>query len=109
MAYNIEMVDRFRDALTELGVANIEERKMFGALGFMVGGKLVACVGIDDVMFKLGRERCSDLVEQGIAVPVAMGRRTMKDWVNVDFSRIQDFRFAKELVSQSIHSVANQP
>ena len=51
MAYNEELVKRVSTALAHL--KEVEEKKMFGGLTFMVNGKM--CVGIsnDDLMVRL--------------------------------------------------------
>jgi TfoX/Sxy family transcriptional regulator of competence genes len=90
MAYDLAVAERFRAALNAR--AEVQEKHMFGALGFMINGKLAVCVGSDDVMFRLSSEECNRLIEQGIASPVTMGKRTMKNWVNIDFDEVdKDF------------------
>lgn len=90
MAYDEQMASRFRDELLKLGVSHVEEKSMFGALGFMINGKLAVCVGSEDVMYKFSTERCNELINEGIAEPVTMGKRTMKDWVTIYFYNLED-------------------
>src|SRR5690606_11821451 len=103
MAYNEQTASRLRTDLIKLCDANsIQEKKMFGALGFMVNGRLVVCVGSEDVMYKLGAEQCRELINQGLAEPVTMGKRTMKDWVNVYFDKLADPTTFNQYLHQSV-------
>ena len=55
MAYDEGLADRVRGAL--LPRPDIEEKKMFGGLAFMVGGHMCCGVIGDDLMVR--RRRCS--------------------------------------------------
>lgn len=44
MAYNHELTERVRQALAH--IPDVEEKKMFGSIAFMVNGKL--CMGVGD-------------------------------------------------------------
>lgn len=89
MAHNMQMTDRFRGAFAEFG-ADVVEKNMFGSLGFMVNDKLAVCVREPNVMFKFSAARRDELIEQGIAAPVVMGKRTMKNWVFIENGLLTD-------------------
>ncbi|HEX8227067.1 MAG TPA: TfoX/Sxy family protein [Candidatus Saccharimonadales bacterium] len=102
MAYDELMADKFRIWLAESDAGTVQEKHMFGALGFMVDANLIACVGDRDVMYRLGAERCKELFDQEIAVPIVMGARTMKDWVNIPFKNLDNPDRFKEYITQSL-------
>lgn len=87
MAYNNLVADKVRQALT--GKAAAEERRMFGALGFMVNSKLTICVRDNDVMYKLGPEHTSAALSANEAEPVTMGKRVVKSWVFVKNNHLE--------------------
>ncbi|HYH75140.1 MAG TPA: TfoX/Sxy family protein [Candidatus Saccharimonadales bacterium] len=102
MAYDKQMALRVRQELTASHVGTVQEKPMFGALGFIVNGRLAICVGSTDVMYKLGADYCKELVSKGVAEPVVMGERTMKDWVNIYFYNLEEPSTFKRYLSQSL-------
>ena len=60
MAFDEALAARVRDVLVELGP--FEERKMFGGLAFMVGGRMCCGVLAADLIVKVGKERGAALL-----------------------------------------------
>ena len=50
MAYNTKLADRVRDHLAHVPNIQIEEKKMFGGLAFMVNGKMCVNVSGENLM-----------------------------------------------------------
>ena len=67
MAYNEKLADRIRE-LISASQKDVEEKKMFGGLCFMVNGKM--CVGVEQgrLMVRLDPERYEEAMEKGILV-----------------------------------------
>lgn len=59
MAFDETLAARVRDVLIELGP--FEERKMFGGLAFMVGGRMCCGVLGSELIVKVGKERGDEL------------------------------------------------
>jgi TfoX/Sxy family transcriptional regulator of competence genes len=64
MAYNQKRTEQVRQALSH--IPDVQEKKMFGSIGFIVNGKL--CIGVGDhkdhiMMVRVG----ADMYEQGLA------------------------------------------
>jgi len=57
MAYDDELADRIRDALSHRD--DVEERKMFGGLAFMVAGHMAVGIVGAELMVRLGQERAA--------------------------------------------------
>lgn len=100
MAYNPLMAERMREALLSFG--DVQEKHMFGSLGFMVNGRLVICVQNNDVMYKLGKDRSHELIEREVAVAVEMGNRTMKGWADVPIERLSNSTLFNELLAEAV-------
>ncbi|GAA3570636.1 TfoX/Sxy family protein [Microlunatus spumicola] len=95
MAYDPVLADRIRMVLAEelLGgeldddegdLGLVEEKRMFGGLGFMVAGHLAVCAGSKgDLMVRVDPADLPALVEDAAVEPMAMAGRTSKSWVNV--------------------------
>lgn len=88
MAYDEELAGRVRDLLAEeAGVADREltERKMFGGLGFMVGGNMaLAASGQGGLLVRVDPAESEQLVATTPAYPMEMRGRPMAGWLRVD-------------------------
>jgi TfoX/Sxy family transcriptional regulator of competence genes len=62
----------------------VEEKKMFGGLGFMVAGHLAVCAGSKgDLMVRVDPADLPELCAADGVEPMAMAGRTSKSWVHV--------------------------
>jgi len=83
MAYNEKLADRVREILAPVS-DDIEEKKMFGGLCFMVNGKM--CVGVDKdrLMARLNPDIIERVVEKEGCVQMDMSGKIMKGFVFVE-------------------------
>ena len=81
MAYSEDLASRIREILAEAG--DLEERKMFGGIAFMVGGHM--CVGVigDDLMARVGPDAHEQALEKPHVRPMDFSGRPMKGYVYV--------------------------
>jgi len=97
VAYDEVFADRIRTALiAELGPAvDIDERKMFGGLAFLVGGNMAVCIsGRGGLMVRAGRDEADRLIATGAAEPMEMSGRPMGGWLYLE---PQHLRTARQL------------
>jgi TfoX/Sxy family transcriptional regulator of competence genes len=83
MAYNEQLADRVREMIS-LTHTNIEEKRMFGGLCFMVNGKM--CIGVEKerLMIRVDPEAYEGLMEKPGVAPMDFTGRIMKGYVFVD-------------------------
>jgi TfoX/Sxy family transcriptional regulator of competence genes len=83
MAYNEKLADRVRELLAA-DVKNIEEKKMFGGLCFMVNDKM--CVGVEKerLMIRLNPDKYDEVMEKEGCKPMDFTGKVMKGYVFVD-------------------------
>jgi len=83
MAYNEELADRTREIIS-LTNKNVEEKKMFGGVCFMVEDKM--CLGIvkENLMVRLDPEIYDEVIEKDGCEPMNFTGKTMKGYVFVD-------------------------
>jgi len=63
---------------------NVAMATMFRRPGLRVGGKIFAFLGNrGELIVKLPRDRAAQLVDAGTAEHVVMGKRTMREWVEL--------------------------
>lgn len=83
MAYDEDLANRIRELIAaEPGVT---EKKMFGGLGFMIGGHMaVAASGQGGLMVRCAPEETERLIEKPHARRFEMRGREMDGWLRVD-------------------------
>jgi len=76
MAYNEEMTNRIREALA--GIPNVEEKKMFRGVAFMVNGKMCVSAGDNEMMCRINPAVHNEAVEKrGCRTMIMKGREYM--------------------------------
>jgi TfoX/Sxy family transcriptional regulator of competence genes len=83
MSYNENVADRVRKIIS-LVHKNVEEKKMFGGLCFMVNDKM--CVGVekDRLMVRLDPAKMNEVLKKEGCRPMDFTGRVMKGFVFVD-------------------------
>jgi TfoX/Sxy family transcriptional regulator of competence genes len=81
MAYDEKLADRIRRALGPDD--DIEERKMFGGLAFLRGGRMFVGITGDDLMVRVGPERYEESLAKPHVRPMDFTGRPMKGYVYV--------------------------
>ncbi len=82
MAYNEELTIRVREALAHL--KNVEEKKMFNGITFMVDGKMCVSVGNDRIMCRIDPALHEEAVQKRGCRTVEMGGRQYKGYVYIN-------------------------
>jgi TfoX/Sxy family transcriptional regulator of competence genes len=83
MAYDEELANRIRELLG--GERRLTERKMFGGLGFLIGGNMaIAASGQGGLLVRVDPVQSEKLVATGKARPMEMRGRQMQGWLRVD-------------------------
>ena len=87
MPYNEKLADRTRE-LIALTHKNVEEKKMFGGLCFMVNDKM--CIGVeqDRLMVRLDPAIYEEAMEKEGCKPMDFTGRIMKGYVFVDIEAL---------------------
>jgi TfoX/Sxy family transcriptional regulator of competence genes len=83
MAYDEALADRIRELLA--AEPGLTERKMFGGLGFMIGGNMaLAASGQGGLLVRVDPDETDALVAQPHASRMQMRGREMDGWLRVD-------------------------
>jgi TfoX/Sxy family transcriptional regulator of competence genes len=89
MAYEEELAGRIRELVA--GEPGLEEKRMFGGLGFMIGGNMaVAASGQGGLLVRVDPAESEQLVARTPAYPMEMRGRQMAGWLRVDTERLAD-------------------
>jgi TfoX/Sxy family transcriptional regulator of competence genes len=95
MTANEDLAARVRPALAHAGT--IHEVKMFGGIGFMLDGNLVAAASKRGLLLRVGKDRQADALALPGARAMVMRGRTMEGYVYVDPPALHDQAMQKWL------------
>jgi len=87
MAYNENLADRVREALADL--PQVEEKKMFRGVCFMVDGKMCICISGDELMCRVGPDLHEEALEKNGTRAMVMRGKVLKDYIYVDEDAIR--------------------
>src|SRR6478735_11503046 len=87
MSYNESLANRTREIIS-LTHKNVEEKKMFGGLCFMVNDKM--CVGVEQerLMVRLDPEKYEEVMQKEGCEPMNFTGKVMKGYVFVDIAAL---------------------
>lgn len=107
MAYNEGLVERVRLAL--LAETEIEEKRMFGGVCFLVRGHMVCGVEKSRLMLRVSPEQTDELMARRGAAPMDFTGRVMRGFLYVDSEMIADDDALREWLSHPLRYVATLP
>ena len=81
MAYNEDLANRVRQVLGDL--PGLEEKKMFGGVGYLVMGNMACGVNKDDLIVRVGPDKYEEYVALPHARPFDFTGRPMKGWLMI--------------------------
>lgn len=88
MSYNESLANRTREIIS-LTHKNVEEKKMFGGLCFMVNDKM--CVGVEQerLMVRLDPEKYEEVIQKEGCTPMDFTGKVMKGFVFVNVNALK--------------------
>jgi TfoX/Sxy family transcriptional regulator of competence genes len=108
VAYNEELADRIRAHVGDR--AGLTEKKMFGGLGFMIGGNMaIAASGQGGILVRVDPAESDELVASTAAYPMEMRGRQMAGWLRVDAADVVDEPGLAEWVTRGSEYAASLP
>lgn len=81
MAYDEGLAQRVREQLRDAD--DLEEKRMFGGIAFMLQGNMACGVIEDELMVRVGPEKYEELLAEAGASEFDFTGRPMKGWVKV--------------------------
>ena len=92
------------------GYPNVRPGKMFGFPAYYAGGKLCICLYEQGVGVKLPEQSAAKLLktDRNVIPFQPMGRRKMREWVQINLGRSEDYRQYKSVFEESIRHVLAQ-
>ena len=108
MAFDEALAKRIRQCLDRR--RNIEEKKMFGGIGFLLNGDLLVGVRKDSLLVRLGPEQGDEALQEASVSEFKIGGRgTMKGWVVVALEGVQGDDQLKGWIQRAVKFVGKLP
>src|SRR5437763_8229396 len=107
MAFDESLAARIRDALARK--RGIEEKKMFGGIGFLLNGNMLVGVWKNSLIVRVGPDGYEDaLLEPHVKEFDITGKR-MKGWVLVEPEGVEDDEHLTNWIQQAVKFVGKLP
>jgi TfoX/Sxy family transcriptional regulator of competence genes len=107
MPYDAGLAARLADVTADM--PDMVEQKMFGGIGYMLGGNM--CVGIykDFLILRLGEEGARQVLAEPHASPMDITGRVMKGWAKIAPEGIAEDAELARYVAKARDFVATLP
>ena len=107
MTYTEELAERVREVLADR--TDVDEKKMFGGLTFMVGGQMCCGVMKNDLIVRIEPADFDGLVAQAGVRPFDFSGRPMQGMVYVDVDSLSDPKVLRAWVQRGTEYLAAHP
>ena len=107
MAFDESLAARIRKALARK--KGIEEKKMFGGVGFLLNGNMLVGVWKDSLIVRLGNEQGEEALLELHVKPFDITGKAMKGWAMVAPEGIEDDDQLKGWIQRSVKFVGKLP
>jgi TfoX/Sxy family transcriptional regulator of competence genes len=107
MAFNENLAARIRKAVARK--KNIEEKKMFGGIGFLLSGNMLVGVWKDSLIVRLGDEEGENALLEPYVKAFDITGRALKGWVLVEPGGVEDDNQLKEWIQRAAKFVEKLP
>jgi TfoX/Sxy family transcriptional regulator of competence genes len=107
MAFSEALAERIRHALARR--KNVEEKKMFGGIGFLLSGNLLVGVWKDSICVRLGPEQAEKALPEPHVTEFDITGRPMKGWVLVEPEGVEDDDQLKGWIRRAVKFVGKLP
>ena len=107
MPFDDTLAQRIRDALARK--KNLEEKKMFGGIGFLLNGNMLVGVWKDSLIARLGPDEGDDALLEPHVKAFDITGKAMKGWVLVEPEGIDDDGQLKEWIERAMRFVETLP
>jgi TfoX/Sxy family transcriptional regulator of competence genes len=88
MAFDEALAERIRQRLARR--KNVEEKKMFGGIGFLLNGNLLVGVWMESLVVRLGTDQGDEALLEPHVKEFDITGRPMKGWVLVGAGGVED-------------------
>jgi TfoX/Sxy family transcriptional regulator of competence genes len=107
MAYNEQLADRIRVVIP--AATPLQERKMFGGLAFLVGGRMACGIIGDRLMIRVPPDSYERILEQEHVKVMDFSGRPMRGFVYVEPAGVPDQPALEQWVQRGLSFASSLP
>ncbi len=107
MSYDHSLAQRIRDELGQL--PDVQEKKMFGGVAFLVQGNLACGVNGEELIVRVGPKRHEEALSQPHTRPFDMTGRPMSSWIMVAPQGYENESDLRDWVRQGVEFARSLP
>lgn len=107
MAYDTKLADRIRRKLG--GTRGLQEKKMFGGVGFTINGNLACGVNKNDLLVRVGADKHQDAMARPNARPFDTMGKPMAGWILVDTEGCRTDKLLAEWIEMGVRFAETLP
>jgi TfoX/Sxy family transcriptional regulator of competence genes len=107
MPFSEALAERIRHALTRR--KNVEEKKMFGGVGFLLNGNMLVGVWKDSLIVRLGAEESDAALKEPHVTEFNITGRAMKGWILVEPGGLEHDKELSAWVDKAVNFVRTLP
>jgi len=107
MAFSEELAERIRQGLARK--KGIEEKRMFGGIGFLLNGNLLVGVWKESLIVRLGPEEGGEALKEPHVKEFDITGRPMRNWVLVEPEGVEDDDQLKDWIERATRFVKTLP
>jgi TfoX/Sxy family transcriptional regulator of competence genes len=107
MAFSESLAGRIRDALARK--KKIEDKKMFGGVGFLLNGNMLVGVWKDSLIVRLGPDAYEDALQEPHVREFDITGKPMKGWVMVEPEGVEDDEQLAGWIERAVKFVGKLP
>ena len=107
MAFSEALAQRIRQRLARR--KNVEEKKMFGGVGFLLNGNLLVGVWKESLVVRLGQDEGEEALKEPHVKEFDITGRPMRNWVLVGPEGVQNDEQSSAWVQRAVEFVAKLP
>jgi TfoX/Sxy family transcriptional regulator of competence genes len=107
MAYSEELAERVREIVSRK--KDIEEKKLFGGIGFLLNGNILVCVWKEFLIVRLGLEEGEKALKEKSVIPFDVTGKPMKGWAMVVPDGVEEDSQLKKWIQRSMKFVETLP
>ena len=107
MAIDEGFAHRLREVLSER--SDVDEKKMFGGLAFMVGGNMCVGIGPMGMIARVGPDQYNEALAKPGASVMDFTGKVMKGWITVDPDSVDEDDILEDWVNMALRFVETLP
>jgi len=107
MAYDVDLANRIKSLIGN--PKNLEEKKMFGGVGFLINGNLACGVNKNDMILRVAPEHYDALLRRANTRVFDLSGKPMKGWLVIEPAGMKTEAQLKTWITEGVEFAKSLP